>query len=219
MNRGTMRTLLRRELRDVAQVQWPTNADLDDILNYSYSVIQKEIRKHFKEAHLFWDYMNLVAGTSWYPLPQTFGISQVSAKGASTDTYYTPLKYKRYRDIGPRQIISGGSLVTQIIGTQMNYTRRGQWIGLFPAPTVSITSGLEVMHSPIMSMGSDDEIARIKVPLHLAIVLHAKLVALGETDADETASTLQRLGEIVNDLGEWYDESSDAEEILQVEMP
>jgi hypothetical protein len=146
----------------------------------------------------------MVAGTSWYPLPATFGVSMVSIKLATTDLVYSELHPKRYRDIKDRT------------GDSYYYTLRGQWMGIFPAPSLSIANGIEVIHSPIMSMGSDTEEPRIKLPLHLAISLWARLIALGETD-DSTGETTKRLSEIISDIPNWYDMNSDEADKLIVE--
>jgi hypothetical protein len=203
MTRASMRTLLRREIRDTASVDWQNDSDLDDILNMAYTLVQKTIMKSFPEAHLSWDRLDLVSGRSWYPLPEHFGVSHVAIKYSSADTVWTPLENGAYTDI---------YLATS---TPAKFTRKGQWIGIFPAPSANITDGLEVLHTPIMTLGSDTEVPKIKVPLHLAIVLWAKLICLGETD--ETAGeTRMRIQEIMDDLPNWYDINNYAPEQFQV---
>lgn len=214
MTRGELRDKLRREIQDVPGVQWD-DAELNDRLNEAYFLVQKEIRKFFPEAHIFWDTMDIEAGTNWYPLPETFGIIQVGVKFSSSDTQYTNIKPKRYRDIGPVTHWSGGVQVTGSSGTSGTYyTQRGQWIGIFPTPTTTVVDGLELVHTPVMSMSDDTEYPRIKTPLHPAIVWWAKLLLLGETD-ENAESTRMRLGELINDLPLWYDGNFDqAEKII-----
>lgn len=195
MNRSAMRSLLRRQLQDVPGVQW-SDSELNDMLNVSLSLVQKEVVKVDKEAHLSWDYMNLTSGVSWYPLPQTFGVSKVSAKFATTDTVYTELRRKRQADI------------INLTGTQHYYTRRGQWLGIFPAPTVTITDGLELQHTPMYQMSADADTPRIKLPLHITIVLWAKLLLLGDTD-ESSGETRSRVEEAIADIPFWYSADSD----------
>lgn len=202
MTRAQIRTLLRRHIQDVPAVSW-TDVELDAIINLAYSLVQKEIRKIDPEAHLFWDYMNTVAGTSWYPLPATFSVSQVGIKGASTDLVHTRLDPKRYQDI-----------VVLTAASHQYYALRGQWIGIFPAPTVSVTNGLELVSNPIMALADDAEVPRIKDPLHLAIVYWARLIALGDTD-EKGDETRIRLNEMLGDLPFWYNLNADDNMKLQ----
>jgi hypothetical protein len=209
MTRGEMRALLRKQVQDVAEDQWQ-DSELDSILNLAYANVQKEIVKVDREAHLFWDYIDTVAGTSWYPLPQTFGISHVGVKLAASDTGYTVLgPPKRYRDVKDVETSS-----------TTYYSIRGQWIGIFPAPGVGVTSGIELVHTPIMSigagLGNDGEVPRIKLPLHLAIVWWAKLICLGDTD-EQAGEARARLAEMINDIPVWYSAHSDAVDILGVQ--
>lgn len=208
MTRGAIRTLLRRHIQDTAEVAWD-DSELDDIINLAYANVQKEIVKANPEAHLFWDRMDTTDGTNWYPLLNTFGISHVAIKATASDTRWTILKPKRYRDIYTYD------------GTSQFYTKRGQWVGIFPAPSESVTSGLEVLHAPIMSIGAginnDSEVPRIKTPLHLAIVYWSKLIALGDTD-QQAGETRERLQEILGDIPNWYDINNDEPERLQVDF-
>jgi hypothetical protein len=64
--------VLRRQIQDVPEVQW-SDAELNDVLDLTYSLIQKEIIKSFPDAHLFWDTINTVAGTSGIPFPRPSG--------------------------------------------------------------------------------------------------------------------------------------------------
>jgi len=200
MTRGQMRTLLRRQLQDVPEVQWPVDSELDALLNSAYTLVQKEIRKVSPTAHQFWDYINTVAGTSWYPLPQTFGIRRISLKQA--DGTYTKLTLKDY------------DTIKGLSGSETYYAKEGQWIGIFPAPT-TMANGIELVHVPIMEMALDADVPRIKLPLHIGIVWWAKLLALGET-ADATSDTKSRLQELLGDIPVWYDVTSDGPEVLGV---
>lgn len=217
MTRAQIRTLLRKQINDVSAVQWPTNGELDEIINMAYALVQKEIRKVDAEAHIFWDHLNLDANVSWYPLPPTFSVLQINLKDPSSGLYY-PISPKRYRDIGSRKIWSGAvEVAAASISTDVHYTLRGDWIGIFPAPAADLTDGLEVMHCPIMSLGVDSEVPRIKVPLHLAIVYWAKLICLGDTD-EGSGETRTRLQEMLGDIGMWYNQNGDEAEKLIVEI-
>lgn len=207
MNRGEMRDRLRRELRDVAAVEWPTDAELDDILNTAYFLVQKEIIKVKSEAHLTWDHITTQAGVYWYPLPATFGVKRVGLKAAASDTAYAKLEPKAYEDV--ESGYTGDAV----------YVVMGEWIGIFPAPATAITNGIEILHSGIMSIGAgpanDTEVPKVKTPLHQAIVWWAKLLALGETD-EEVEKTRNRLNEVLGDLGQWYGITNDTPDMFRV---
>ncbi len=202
MTRGAMRTLLRRWIRDANSTDW-ADADLNEILNLAYTKVQKTIFKSFPEAHLSWDYLDLTNAVSWYPLPEHFAFSHVAVKSSSSDTVWTTLAPKDYADI------------KSLAGTTQYFTRKGQWIGIFPAPTETITDGIQIVHTPVMTMSDDAEVPKIKVPVHEAIVLWGKLLCLGDTD-ENSGETGSRLQEILNDLNSWYDLNNYGPDKLQV---
>lgn len=200
-----IRDSLRRQIRDVPKVQWTDDGELDNlIINPAYYFVQKEIYKQFPNAHLFWDYIN-TAATSWYPLPASFGVKRVGLKASASDTLYTKLAPKRYDDIVELSAQSD----------RQYYTQQGQWIGIFPPPTTVITNGIELLHTPIQSLSLDTDVPRVKLPVHMAIVWWAKLLALGDTD-EQAGETRARLQEILGDLGNWYELNSDEPDKLQV---
>jgi hypothetical protein len=206
MNFLQLKELLARYTQDVVQVEY-SEVEQEALLNQAYALVQKEIVKIDREAHIAWDYTNLEAGVSWYPLPETFSVLEVGVKAADSDTTFTNITPKRHRDL---QVRSANQ-------TAQHYTQRGQWIGIFPAPAVAVTNGLEIAHFPIMSLAEDTDIPRIKLPLHIAIVYWAKILALGDTDENST-ETRTRLNEILNDLPTWYNLSGDEPEKLQVSL-
>lgn len=210
MTRGEIRTALRRQLRDKDGVEW-TDTELDATINVAYALVQKEIRKIAPEAHLSWDTMNQVLGQSWYNLPETFSISMVQLRNTSSLEYY-PIHKKRYEDIGPVLHTSGAVQVVDPANVADSfYTIRGQFLGVFPTPTVTVVDGIRVLHCPIMQLGADNEVPKIKVPTHIAIVWWAKLITLGDTD-ENSGETRQRLQEVLGDLGSWYDLHNDTPE-------
>jgi len=196
--------LFLRRVHDVSAVQW-SPAEANEIINLAYSKVQKEIVKVKRDAHLYWDYINTVAGTSWYPLPATFGIRRVGFKAAATDPTYGKLEPKNYEDIY--------EFTTGTTGTY--YTRMGEWIGIFPPPSAAVVAGIELIHTPILALSDDAEVPRIKLPLHDAIALWAVLIAKGETD-EEGQLAKEELVNIINDLGQWYEADTDTPDKFQV---
>jgi hypothetical protein len=206
MTRAQIRAKLRRRLNEEVGDSaggW-TDVELNSEINDAYAWVQKEVYKIFPEAHLFWDYMNSTASTSWYPLPDSFGVSEVGLKAASTDTTFTRLDKKVYEDIK--------DLTT---GYGPYYCLRGQWLGIFPAPSAGVTNGIELVHTPIMTLSADTDVPRVKTPIHEAIVLKAKDSLLGDLDS-QSAQNRQSLADYVNDLALWYEKHTDDADRLQV---
>lgn len=203
MTRGSMKTLLGRWLQDVSGVEWD-DTEKNELLNLAYSKVQKEIVKAgYAEAHVYWDKMNTTAGESWYPLPATFGIFGVALSDGSG-----------YKWLGRPHALEDieGSVDT----ATTRYCQVGQWIGLFPAPSAAVTDGIRILHCPVMQMADDAEYPKIKLPLHDAIVLWAKLIAKGDTDEGDNGETRARLQEIMGDLASWYDMRLGGETAIQV---
>lgn len=201
--RAELRTILRRRIHDVPGVQW-SDAELNDLLNLAYAKVQKEVVKVLPTAHLFWDRINIVAATAWYPMPESsFGIRRVGLLDPTTGLY-TKLRPKDYEDIRESNLVT------------TYYSLMGQWIGIFPVPTANLVAGLEVIHSPLMAMAIDADVPRVKVPIHDAIADWAVVLCLGETD-EAAAEAKARLQDMINDLPFWYDVNNDEPVRLRVE--
>lgn len=214
MTRGDLRTTLSRLIRDKNDVQF-TSSEKNDALNDAYALIQKEIVKIDRTAHLTWDYTNTVADTNWYLMPESLGIVRVGIKFQTTDTLYTKLKRKDFLDIQDQPVWSGAVIVGSSETHGTYYTQQGQYIGIFQAPENSVTDGLELVHWRVMSMSADGDIPKVKTPLHRAIAFWAKLLLLGETD-ESGSETRQRLQEIMDGLPNWYNQHSDNSDMLSV---
>jgi hypothetical protein len=191
MNRGTMRTLLRRRLNEQVADNWADDT-LDTLLNLAYALVLKQVRKVDPEAVLFWDYRNTVSGTNWYAKPSgTRGPVEVGLKSASADTDWTELKRVPYH-------------VARNNTGDTVYCHRGEYIGIFPAPTASVTSGIQFLHVPTDTLAADTDFPKLETTLHYAIVLWAALIAKGESPEDDSkdAKELERiLGDIPQDYG------------------
>ncbi len=203
MNLGQMRTVLGRRVQDVDGVQW-TDAEKNQALNESYYQIQGNVQAVHPEAVIFWDYMNTVAGQNFYPMPPSFGIIAVRIKSAVSDTTWTKLDRKRFEAI------------ESLNGTTQYYTQRGEWLGIYPAPTVSIASGIELMHRPIHTLTADADEPKLKLPLHDAIVLGGKIFLLGDTN-ESAKEDEGKLNKILENIGRWYGQNYDDPESFTLE--
>jgi hypothetical protein len=193
VTRGTIRTLVRRRLNETVADNWD-DSTLNTIIDLAYALVLKQVRKVDPEALLFWDYRNTQAGISWYEKPAgTRGLAELGLKSFSTDTDWTALERRPYflaRD--------------NTDATLPVYCHRGTYIGIFPAPTVSVTNGIQFLHAPTDSFAADSDVCRLESTLSYAIVLWAVLIAKGESPEADTkdAAELQRIiGDIPQDYG------------------
>lgn len=183
---------MRRLLNEQTADNWDDNT-LNTLIDLAYALVLKQVRKVDAEALLFWDYRDTVAGTIWYEKPSgTRGPVEVGLKATSSDSDWTALKrvpYHSFRDW---------------TGSDTVYCHRGIYVGIKPAPSNSVTSGLQFVHAPTDALASDSEVPKLESTLHYAIVLWTTMLAKGESPEDDTkhARDLQRiLGDIPLDYG------------------
>ena len=193
MNRSTMRTYLRRRLNEQTEDDWDDSI-LNEFLNIGYALIAKQIRKVDPEYLLYWTYRDTVASTSWYEKPEgNRGISFVGIKNAASDSTYTQLERRAHHV---------ARLIVQ--DSQQVYCHRGEYIGIFPAPSTAVTNGIELLHAPTPEMSADTDVPKLETTLQYAMVCWAALIAKGESpEADnKDADELRRmLAEIPDDYG------------------
>lgn len=192
MTRATIRTLMRRRLNEQVADNWD-DSTLNTLINLAYALVLKQIRKVDPEALIFWDYRDTVVNVNWYEKPSgTRGPVEVGLKGSSADTDWSALVRKPYW------------LARDWTGSDTVYCHRGNYIGIFPAPTVAVTQGIQFIHVPTDTLADDTDVPKIEQTLHYAIAVWAALIAKGETPEDDTkdAKELQRLiGDIPLDYG------------------
>jgi hypothetical protein len=116
---------------------------------------------------------------------------EVGLKTNVADTDWTPLTRVPYH------------LARDWDGSEHVYCHRGQYIGIFPAPTVSVTGGIQFIHAPTDTMTTDTDVPKVETTLHYAIVLWAALIAKGESPEDDTKDA-KELGRIIGDIPQDY---------------
>lgn len=206
MTRVELRTLLRRQLGDPAVgtsgVQW-TDAELNTIIEQAYFLIQLKVFGYDRNAHLSWDTIDTVVDQSAYALPSTFGIRRIGLKASASDTKYTKLKPASYEDI------------VDSTSTTRQYARMGQFIHIFPAPTVAVTDGIQLIHTPIMSMSADTDVPKVKEPLHIGIVWMGVVIASDEDETRDLTEIKAKLQDLIDSIPQWYSLDSDDNDRLQ----
>lgn len=193
MTRGTIRNFTRRRLMEQSATgsNWSDDV-VNTVIDVAYALVLKQVRKVDPEAVVFWDIRNTVAGSSWYAKPSgTRGPVEVGLKATASDTDWTPLVRKPY-------------FLARDWTSDTVYCHRGEYIGIFPAPSESVTGGLQFIHAPTDSLAVDTDVPRLETTLHYAIVLWAALILKGESPEDDSkdAKELQRIiGDIPLDYG------------------
>jgi hypothetical protein len=188
-----MRTLVRRRLHETVADDWD-DSTLNTFLNLAYALVQKQVRKVDPEALVFWDYRNTVANTVWYEKPAgSRGSFEVGLKTAAADTDWTALVRKPY------YLARSNSAASDRV-----YCHRGLYIGIFPAPTVAVTNGLQLLHAPTDTMSTDTESPKLEDTLHYAIVLWATIIAKGESPEENDSKEAAELNRIINDIPSDY---------------
>ena len=193
MNRSNMRTLLRRRLLEPQEDQW-SDSTLNDLLNLALALVRKQVRKVDYEFDVRWEYRDTVVGTSWYEKPSgTRGSIEIGVKKATSDTDWAALRRAPYHIAR-----------TYTSEAEMVYCHRGVYIGLFPAPSVSVSDGIQFLHAPSETLAADTDVPRLEESLQYAVVCWAALLAKGESPEDDSkdAKELARLlGDIPADYG------------------
>ena len=188
MNRLTMRTLLRRRLLEPTADQWD-DSTLNDLLNLALNLVRKQVRKVDPEFDIRWEYRDTVAGTSFYEKPSgTRGSIEVGVKKASSDTDWEALRRVAYHIAR-----------TYTSEAEMVYCHRGAYIGLFPAPTASVTDGIQFLHAPTETLSADTDVPRLDESLQIGVVVWAELLAKGESPEDDSKAA-KELARILGDI-------------------
>lgn len=206
MTFGTILTLLRRRLMEDVADQWDDNT-LNTFINLAYALVQRMVRKIDPEAMLFWDYRSSVATIHWYEKPAgTRGPVEVALKKTSADTDWKPLRRAPY--YLARDWTNADDTV---------YCHRGAYIGIFPAPSTSVTNGIQFIHAPTDSMSAAADVPKLETTLHYAIVLWAALIAKGESPEDDSKDA-KELARILDGIPADYGMGLDLGQPVQVNV-
>jgi len=189
MTKLSIRTMLRRVIMEVTPQNWP-DAVLDDLINVAYHSTQKEVMKVDPEAFLEWVRRDIVLNKSDYPKPEgSWWPNQVRLKNSTTGKY-DRLVFKPFDEA---ETWTDGNV----------WSRRGNYIWIFPTPSANLTDGIEMIHVPTLTLAADTDIPVVPLGLHMAIVYVSKILALGETyqgvDKDRTL-----IADLMGDLSMYY---------------
>jgi hypothetical protein len=192
MNRGAIRTMVRRRIQEEEADDWSDN-DLNTLINVAYALVAKQVRKVNPTFLLHWEHRDTVAGTNWYEMPEgsrgPVDIGLLISSG-STDVQYL--------------CRASGEVARQNTNeSETVYTLMGDFIGIFPAPSQSVTNGLLIIHVPTPTLAEDTDVPKLEATLHYAIVCWTALLAKGESPEDDTKEA-KELSRILSDIPDDY---------------
>lgn len=165
-----MRGVLRRRLNEQTPDNW-SDVELNALLDESLFWVQKKIMRVDPAAFMAWSRTSLVANESFYNRPVgSWWEYEVAVKGNPSETTYTPLPRQPYKAI--RAFTSDQS--------ETAYAKVGTFLAIFPAPTFSITDGLQIIYTPLLTMAVDTDVPAINPALHTMIAVKANQMALQE---------------------------------------
>jgi hypothetical protein len=201
MTRAEMIVMLRGRLHEPSGWDRWSEAQAIVALNTGYQLVQQRYARKNRQPAIQIDTCALVAGQKLYPMPiGLIAPMQVYILDAAT-AEYSPIR------VGPFQTLDAmTSGVTQ-------YCVLGRYIQLGPPPSATLAAGLRLLYIPSMVLAADTSVPMIPMPLHLAIVMTAHLVMIGDTAEGSTAIREELKGLYAEnfDVFEAMDTSVDAE--------
>lgn len=208
MTRLTIRTLLRRLVQEDTADNW-TDAVLNDLIDHAYARMIGEVKRVDPEAFVATSTSNIVAGTATYAKPaDNWSLVEVNLLDSATGLY-KPIRRVEYDKTRPP---STGSDFPTFSDTVWYHS--GTSVGIYPAPTASVTNGLQFRYFPNDALSADTNSPVIHVSLHYGIVLWGALLAKGETQEDVAPLRVQ-LNEILVTLREIYTRDLNVPQALQ----
>jgi hypothetical protein len=186
--------MLRRRVNEQSPVPgegyW-ADSDLNELLNQAAYWAQKKVLRVNPLAFLAWYRTAIQLGESFYRRPLgSWWEFEVAAKLTSSATVWTKLERKPYKAV--RDLESSSDPC---------WSKMGTFIALFPAPSEAIASGLQVIHTPLLSMSDDDSVLDLHPSLHLLVVAKANDLALAEVaETPARKDVREELAELLADI-------------------
>src|SRR3990167_3383536 len=209
-----MREMLQRQLQDTGAATFST-ANLNDYLNMGLQFMESAILAGDPEAFLEISTTNLVTSGDYPELyPKPIGLITVMKVEVDEDGsgYAIASKYDNWQ---LDDFLRDGTSVTTPC-----WADKGRWIRIYPVPTVAVADGIRLTFVPTLTMGADTDVPDLPLALHRGIVYAARIDALGDTDEDMDAATLdtltKKLAIILDRIPMYYGQSHSEPDVIQV---
>lgn len=210
MTKGGCRLFIRRRLNERLPDDL-NDLEIDTMMSEALKLVQKRVVAVDAYAFVEIAYSDTVVGTAgefydappgmWYPF-------EVNYKSSSSAAYVRLVK-KGYHEI--REASDTAS---------PRYARYGRYFAVWPNPTVAVAQGLRIHYMPTLSIGdpavdNDDIELPVHPALHMAVVVWAVMLAMGETMESRTELATE-LATYLNDIPEWYHAGGDPQ-VLRID--
>jgi hypothetical protein len=206
MTRAAMEAMLARRLNEpTAGDQW-TPAERKELLNAGLQATQMKLLECDPSAVLRKSRCDLVAAQHEYewPVEMVYEV-EVALKNASTGEY-TVIDKKPYDVVRDNT----GAEATQ-------YAHWGRYCYLAPAPESALVAGLQAIFVPLLTMADDTSVPDLPMQWHMAVVLNAQILALGE-GADSAKSAMAEREALYGQLAAGHRNSAAAPTPLQPDI-
>jgi hypothetical protein len=210
-----MRSMLRRRLQDEGAVNF-TNADLNTYLNLGLQFMQTAVMAVKPEAFIEISTANLITTGDWPELyPKPVGLLQIKKVEVDYNGDGTYSKLKKARNDQMDEFVLGN-----VETTMSRWSEKGRWIRIYEPPQTAVADGLRLTFVPSLTMGADTDVPDLPLVLHKGVVYEAQLEALGDTDEDMDAQTLdvlsKKLAVILDRIPLYYGQDSGEPEVFEV---
>jgi hypothetical protein len=212
MNRANARDILRRRL-DEPSVEDFSDVQLNELLGIALTRIQTRIMAFDPSAFMAINRKDLTANQKLYENPADYLHTYfVEVKDATTGLYVVapPMPFT-----DTLILVQGATPITN--GTQ-RYARFGRkYIALYPVPTANLADGLQHTYCQHLVMADDNSVPDIPLVLHLAVVIRAQIIAIGETH-DDAKNVIAELASIEAEIPTYYQRSGDTPDTLPLDL-
>jgi len=169
MIRSTIHTLVRKRLNEASADQW-SDADVNTGVDVGYQHVENIILQSDPDAFIKVDRADLVNAQHEYAKPASLiNALELSVLDSSTSKYDV-IEKASYHDVRDR-----------VASEDYQWAHYGRYFYLGPAPDAALTSGLQVKYVPALVLSLDTSVPQISQNYHMAIVLSAVIVLVGET--------------------------------------
>lgn len=193
MNRATMRDMLRKRINEETANDW-TDTQLNSLLDVALGQTQRKVLRFNPLAFLAWYRAPITANESFYRRPiGSWWEYCVEVKLTAAATQYTELVKRPYR------------IAREALDSAPVYAKLGTFLAIYPTPTETVTAGLQVIHTPLLTFPDDDIEVDLHTALHLLVVVRAHKLALANTPETQAhALVLAEIRELEEDMAFLY---------------
>jgi hypothetical protein len=186
MNRSSLRAMLKRRLYepDSENDQWTTD-ELNSFLNEGYRMTSLAAYQDNPSALLVVARRNLVADQNEYSWPYDM-VYDLSLGILNDEGKYSAIARR------PLEMLLANDAAASNPATTYQFADYGRFFYLSPAPTASVTDGIQLTYVPALALSDDAQVPHLRVHWHPLIAINAQILALGESSDQATSAIAER---------------------------